>query len=79
MSAYQASAASVALCSGLLLASFIMAEQTAGPLPSAQMNRALYVKKAAPEPVVGMPRRPVRVPVVFPVPAAQMNRSLYRN
>ncbi len=79
MSMYRASAASVALCSGLLLASFIMAEQTADPVPSAQMNRTQYIKKAAPEPAVGMPRRPVRVPVALPVPAAQMNRALYRS
>lgn len=79
MPAIQASAASAVLCSGLLLASFIVAEQTAEPLPTAQMNRSLHVTKAGPEPGAGMPRRPVRMPAVFPVPAAQMNRSLYRN
>jgi hypothetical protein len=76
MSVFQIAAAAVALCSGLLLASFIMAGQTDAPLPSAQMNRGDY-KKAGTAPVGQMRHRPVRKPVALPVVSAQMNRSLY--
>ncbi len=79
MSVYQVAATAIALCFGLLLASFIMAEQTDEPAPTAQMNRALYAMKATPAPVAQMPRRPVRKPAVLPAVSAQMNRSLYRN
>jgi hypothetical protein len=79
MSVYQVAATAIALCFGLLLASFIMAEQTDEPAPTAQMNRALYAKKATPAPVTQMLRRPVRKPAVPPAVSAQMNRSLYRN
>jgi hypothetical protein len=76
MSVSQIATAAVALCSGLLLASFIMAEQADAPLPSAQMNRGNY-KKASPAPVVQMRHRPVTKRVALPVVSAQMNRSLY--
>lgn len=79
MSAIQLSSASAALCSGLLLASFIMAEQTADPAPTAQMNRPLHVRNATPEPVAAKPRLPAIRRAVSPLPAAQMNRSSYRN
>jgi hypothetical protein len=79
MSMFQVSAAAVALCTGLLLASFIMAAQADEPTPSAQMNRALYLKKSAPAPVAQMQRRPARKPATLPVASAQMNRSLYRD
>jgi hypothetical protein len=75
MSAYQASAASAALCSGLLLASFIMADQPIEPAPAAQMNRAQYVRKATPEPVVA---DRCLCPPPAPAPATQMNRASYR-
>ncbi len=79
MSMFQVSAAAVALTTGLLLASFILAAQADEAAPSAQMNRSLYIKKAAPEPVAQMQRRPVRKPAALPAVSAQMNRSLYRN
>ena len=44
MSAYKIASMSIALCSGLLLASFLMAAESTAPVPHAQMNRALYRK-----------------------------------
>lgn len=73
MSAIQLSAASAVLCSGLLLASFIVAEQTADPAPTVQMNRQLHVRNATPEPGDDMPRCPEIRRAVAPLPAAQMN------
>ena len=42
MSAYKIASLSIALCSGLLLASFLMAAESTTPAPHAQMNRASY-------------------------------------
>jgi len=79
MSVFQIAAAAVALCSGLLIASYIMASQTDEPAPTAQMNRALYLKKVEPAPVAQTRQRPLHRPAVPPAAGAQSNRSLYRN
>ncbi len=76
MSVFRVAAAAVALCSGLLLASFIMAEQSAEVRAHAQMNRGLYVKKSEPAKTAGFERRPVRKPVSVQI-HAQMNRANY--
>lgn len=75
------SASAVALTLGLLLASAIMAAQTARADPHAQMNRALYpTLKVAGHPYVPIhsARKPRarHAPAVAPV--AQMNRASYR-
>jgi hypothetical protein len=74
------SASAVALTLGLLLASAIMAAQTARAEPHAQMNRALYpTLKVAGHPYVPIHSarkpRPRHAPAVVPV--AQMNRAGY--
>lgn len=82
MLTYKIATASVTLCAGLLLASYLKAAEVdpAAPLkpPVAQMNRPLYTKPAetAPKPVVTLPRRPVSTYAPTPV-SAQMNRVLY--
>ena len=76
MSVFRVAAAAVSLCAGLLLASFIMAGQTAEVRPHAQMNRATYVKKGEAAKRVEFQRRPVRKPVTVTV-GAHMNRKLY--
>lgn len=82
MLTYKIAMASVALCSALLLASYLKAAEV-DPAdlvkpPVAQMNRSLYTKPAetAPKPVVTLPRRPVSTHEPTPV-SAQMNRVLY--
>ena len=73
MSAYKIASMSIALCSGLLLASFLMAAESSAPAPYAQMNRASYDSSG----------RPVAVTRVKPAadrkiaPVAQMNRAFY--
>ncbi|MGL4279705.1 MAG: hypothetical protein ACRCS0_05010 [Albidovulum sp.] len=82
MLTYKIATASVTLCSGLLLASYLKAAEVepAAALepPVAQMNRALYIKPAevAPKPVMTLPRRPITRHEPAPV-SAQMNRVLY--
>lgn len=82
MLTYKIATASVALCSALLLASFVKAAeldpQGVEKPPVAQMNRTSYVKPANEEPklVMTFPRRPVRKPEPASV-SAQMNRVHY--
>ncbi|MCB2124456.1 MAG: hypothetical protein H6897_02820 [Rhodobacteraceae bacterium] len=74
------SASAVALTLGLLLASAIMAAQTARAEPQAQMNRALYpTMKVAGHPYVPIhsARKPTPKHTPKVVPVAQMNRGSY--
>ena len=74
MSAYKIASMSIALCSGLLLASFLMAAESTTPAPHAQMNRASYDSPGRPVAVTRMKRTGDRKIA----PVAQMNRALYR-
>ena len=74
MSAYKIASMSIALCSGLLLASFLMAAESTAPMPHAQMNRASYHSPRPPVAVAQMNRAGDRKIA----PVAQMNRALYR-
>lgn len=74
MSAYKIASMSIALCSGLLLASFLMAAESTEYVPHAQMNRASYHGPRPPVPVAQMNRAGDRKIA----PVAQMNRALYR-
>ena len=75
------SASAVALTLGLLLASAIMAAQTARADPHAQMNRALYpTLKVAGHPHVPIhsARKPRPKHALAVAPFAQMNRASYQ-
>lgn len=74
MSAYKIASMSIALCSGLLLASFLMAAESTAPVPHAQMNCASY--HGPRPPVVAL--RTSRTDDRKIAPVAQMNRALYR-
>lgn len=74
MSAYKIASLSIALCSGLLLASFLMAAESTTPAPYAQMNRASYDSPRPPVAIAQMNRAAYRKIA----PSAQMNRALYR-
>lgn len=75
MSAYKIASISIALCSGLLLASFLMAAESTAPAPHAQMNRASYEAHGGPVAVAQMNRAGYRRKIIH---VAQMNRALYR-
>lgn len=78
MRAYQIAAASVAMCSGLLFASYLKAAEVDPVAPVAQMNRAGYAAMAGGDalPVFVPPRRPHDLREA-PAAVAQMNRGLH--
>jgi len=76
MRAYHIAAASVAMCSGLIFASYLKAAEINAGGQIAQMNRAGYltVAETDPAPLYVPPRRPHQE---RPAVVAQMNRAQY--
>lgn len=76
MRAYRIAVASVAMCSGLLMTSYLKAAEVDAQAPVAQMNRASYAAVAAAPSVFVPPRRPHEMRQL-PASVAQMNRANY--
>lgn len=74
MSVYHVAAGAIALTSGLLIASVLLATENAEAAPSAQMNRAAYDTIYVPRHV---PRHTARKVAAARPATAQMNRAAY--
>ena len=74
MSVYHVAAGAIALTTGLLLTSALIAAEGTQTVPSAQMNRAIYDQIYVPRYV---PRHKARKVVVTKPATAQANRAAY--
>jgi hypothetical protein len=74
MSVYHVAAGAIALTSGLLLTSALIAAEGTHATPSAQMNRAIYDKIYVPR---SMPRHTARKVALAEPASAHGNRAAY--